>query len=143
MRIRYENIFNDEPALRLATTNNVVNYNTQSLVMGAGVAKQFKDRYPGIEKRLANYFSNGEDYGLIVLPDNTGAFQTKRHWRNPSKLEIIQFSTSKLFHYAIEHPDISIFLPFPGIGKGGLKREVVEPVISVLPDNVSVFIYGK
>lgn len=114
------------------------------LVMGAGVARQVRDKFPGIDKDLGTKIlalnaSSGE-YGLIV-PRNAkykiGAFQTKIEFWQDSRLSLIQKSTDMLIKIA--HNYAKIHMPLPGCGNGNLTLEQVLPIISQLPANVTVW----
>ncbi len=39
----------------------------------------------------------------------------------------------------LDRPHITVALNFPGIGYGGLNRNEVLPIISILPDNVEIW----
>jgi hypothetical protein len=122
------------------------------LVMGAGMAKQVRDRFPGIDlaigemlvqdyRRLPDVFM----YYLLVSQDfpkkKVGIFQVKRKWSYNADLEIIKISTDELLKFLSRKKVNKVDLNFPGIGNGNLKREDVLPTISALPDNVHVWEY--
>ena len=116
--------------------------------MGRGIARQARDRFPGLdvalEKQILNVCGNPStllragqgQYSLLVSlrwPEaRLGAFQVKRHYGQPASLELIRQSTAVLCAWCIEHPDASVHLNFPGIGNGRLSR--VLPIIMSLPD---------
>lgn len=82
-------------------------------------------------------------YGLIVSPAwpkaKLGAFQTKtKYWEVASKRAIFSASLS-LAEWCDSHPKAKVFMPFPGIGEGGLSKGEVLPVIKQLPDSVTVW----
>lgn len=68
-----------------------------------------------------------------------GAFQTKRDWRTDSTLELIAFSVDILMYWIAINEGKSVYLPFPGIGAGKLKRQDVLPIIERLPSNVTIW----
>lgn len=76
-----------------------------------------------------------------------GAFQSKFHFANPSTVELIQYSVqclkkwaNKQFRMVSKKMEMLEFaLNFPGIGEGGLTRSAIEPLLAVLPDNITVF----
>ena len=107
-------------------------------VMGAGVAKEAAELYPG----LSSYFGGLlKRYGNIVLPlGNWGekeeetliSFPTKQHWREPSNLRLIKQSCRQLYELWQETDNpylITVFLPRVGCGLGGLSWEQVKPVL--------------
>lgn len=123
------------------TSNHIIKKDGE-LVMGAGNALAFKKAYPLSPAMLAKCITSRPsdnihfmfyDSGLI------GSFKTKEHWANPSTLDIIKESVYELSVLA-EPSNHTYHLPFPGIGKGGLSREEVEPLLQELPDNVLIYI---
>lgn len=125
------------------TTNSTLMSNGE-LVMGAGIALQAKQRFPELPRQLGEIIRKTRPfYGLVYLPIEggryLGAFQTKTHWRSPSTTDLIRRSTKMLAELAEANPYWRIDLNFPGIGRGGLPRSVVLPIIQALPDNVHVW----
>ncbi len=139
--------------LWLFTSNGVLKSRGE-LVMGKGAALQAKKLVPGLDQRFGQLVSlfgsqHGEEfwlYGLLVDPywptQNIGAFQTKTHFSHDSTLAMIAFSTGQLWQWCQTHRNIQINLNFPGIGLGGLQRDMVLPVIKWLPSNVTVWEYS-
>ena len=112
-----------------------------SLVMGAGIAKQVRDRFPGIDRLIgAVVKATGTRFGLI-LGRKIGVFQTKLHWRDPSPVELIEHSTRLLTVRASDTPGERFDMTMPGCSHGQLSRSIVDPIISFLPDNVHVWTY--
>jgi hypothetical protein len=138
----------DEAALFLLTTNSTIKRNG-ALVMGRGIARQARDRFPGLDsalgKQIQSACSNQGRYGLLVSPRwpeaRLGAFQVKRHYSQPASLELIRHSTAMLCTWCTEHPTATVAVNFPGIGNGRLPREDVLPIIMQLPDRVSIWEY--
>lgn len=125
----------------LVTTNSTLN-NKKELVMGAGSAKQLANKVPETPRLFGKYIdaNKKEYYGLIILEEyGVGAFQTKTNWRNKSTVELIEYSTNLLFSYSIARPSIVIYLTYPGVGLGGLSKDVVRPIIEKLPDTVTIW----
>lgn len=151
--------------LNLIPTNSTINSDGR-LIMGRGIARQVSIRYRGIDKILGTiigawsrnnftmkvykqrpYIVYNTPYQVITAGFNKatnggiGIFQIKEFFAEPASLEIINFSTQKLNILARENPDISINLYYPGIGYGRLKKTDVQPILSILPDNVTVWEY--
>lgn len=129
----------------LFTSNGIIK-GDNSLVMGAGIAKEVRDRFKGIDKAIGTYINSlgietEKGYGLLLSPNGgkVGAFQTKIHYKDESPLWLIRKSTDMLGEYAENNPHIIISMPYPGIGHGNRSMEEIEPIISVLPDNVHVY----
>lgn len=77
-----------EPAdLFLITTNSTI-HRDGALVMGRGIARQAKERFPDLDVTLGRHIQalcgNQGEYGLLVSPRwpaaKLGAFQVKRHY---------------------------------------------------------------
>lgn len=154
--------------LVLTTTNATINTDTGGLVMGRGHAKQVRDRYRAVDKKLAHAIRKsviervatvgegdisirlGEryvlygDYYLIVSSHwprvKLGAFQVKRSFSERADLDLISKSTMKLLEFIKANDVQRVDLPFPGIGNGKLSEAQVAPILEILPDNVRVWI---
>jgi len=121
------NIF-DSP---MQTIVNPVNI---SGVMGAGLAAQFKARYPDMfeEYRLLcrrKKFKIGmlflypaPDYWILNFP-------VKKHWKQPSRIEYIEAGLKKLVDKYHEKGITGISFPMLGCGLGRLKWETVKPIL--------------
>lgn len=132
----------DEVDYFIITTNAIVKTNG-ALVMGAGIAKQMRDKYPGIDQeigRAIGKFGSGGTYGLL-LGNKVGAFQVKYHFKSMANLGLISLSAKQLAEEARANPDKTYALNYPGIGNGGLKRWLVEPLLQNLPDNVQIWTF--
>lgn len=128
------------------TTNSILRRDGR-LVMGAGVARQARDRIPGLDLRLGARIRElgaaSAVYGLIVLEPEPcasserrpllGALQTKVQFRDPSPLDLVALSVRELAGWMHSHPGSRVDLPFPGIGLGGLDPTDVQPILDPLP----------
>ncbi len=132
------------------TTNGTFTKNGD-LVMGAGIAKEAKEKFPNMAKwagsRLKLYHEQ-EPYLLPMfeIPHDPliqlmGLFQVKHHYSEIASIQLIKRSTVQLFRYIVDYPKMTICLNFPGIGLGRLVREDVLPIIELLPNNVEVWEY--
>jgi hypothetical protein len=138
-----------EPAdLFLVTTNSTIRRDG-ALVMGRGIARQARDRFPGLAgalgRQILSLCGNQGTYGLLVSPRwpaaKLGAFQVKLHYRQPASPELIRYSTAALCAWCTEHREALVHLNFPGVGYGRLQREDVLPIIARLPDRVTIWEY--
>lgn len=150
----------DQTELFLITTNPI-RRNDGAVVMGRGIAKQAKDRFPRLPYDFGNclrfmeypgYTPEQMRYtGLIDRYGGTmvGYFMVKDHWREPAKLSIIEKSVDYLLGSMIVRDgsgrlsNARIDLNFPGIGNGKLTREDVLPLLERLPDNVHIWEYER
>lgn len=123
------NIFNSDCSALVNPVNTVG-------VMGAGLAKQFKIKYP------VNYFKyvnscNNNNHKLVVGTCLTTIEQgkyiinvpTKIHYKDPSTYEIIQQSLDALVKHIIRFNITSIAIPKLGCGLGGLDFNIVKVLI--------------
>jgi hypothetical protein len=134
--------------LFLITTNSTLKANG-ALVMGRGIARQARGRFPGLDQALGKEIGKtcGDQgvYHLLVSPRwpraRLGCFQVKRHWAHPAAPALIQGSCAALTRWAHAHPGRQICLNFPGIGNGRLPRTAVLPLLTSLPDTVTIWEY--
>ncbi|WP_072055022.1 macro domain-containing protein [Aliivibrio fischeri] len=114
-------------------------------VMGAGIALEFKLRYPEMfEKyqtlckgkhiqigKLWNYTDQSEKFGfkhVLNLP-------TKDNWKLPSKREYLELALQKFVGTYKKSPYTSVAFPVLGAGRGGLNEsEVIELMHHYLAD---------
>lgn len=137
----------DNVDLALFTTNSVVTRDGR-LVMGAGLARQVRDRWPGIDRAIGSQVREmGRDYHLLISPRwpqaRVGAFQVKWDWHDQSDLGLIAKATLRLQVFvtttlAERGRDRLVILNFPGVGNGRLSVADVKPFLDVLPDQVIV-----
>ena len=76
------------------TTNGIVKKDGRA-VMGAGVAKAFRDRFENIDLRLAEHIrKNGNVTGIICSVDGYYiiSFPTKNDWVNDSDIALMEIS---------------------------------------------------
>jgi O-acetyl-ADP-ribose deacetylase (regulator of RNase III) len=132
----------NSPAQVLVNTVNVVG------VMGKGVALEFKSRYPDMFKQYQKICEDKSlDIGKLFLWKKSDKwvllFPTKKHWKNPSKLEFIQAGLEKFktnwYKMGIE----SIAFPRLGCGNGGLDWNDVRPMMEqyLKPLPIKIYIY--
>jgi hypothetical protein len=81
------------------TTNSFITRD-ERLVMGAGIALEARNRFPGIDSRLAKLIRSTSGhpgyYGLLIDPaTHIAAFQVKQDWRNPADTALILGSTRR------------------------------------------------
>ncbi len=117
-------------------------------MMGAGIAKSARERFPGLDQALgAAAKAAGSPYGLLISPRwpeaRLGAFQTKANWTEGSSPALIEFSARKLLAWCNMHPTARVHVNMPGVGCGGLSREAVLPLLEPLPNAVTVWEYRR
>jgi hypothetical protein len=116
-----------------------------SLVMGAGVAKVFRDRFPGLDVSAGEAVRDNGNICQVVgfCPPRAKivAFPTKHDWKDPSDLELIKKSARELMELIEKHNWKLVALPFPGIGRGGLDKETVRQALAPILDDRVVIVY--
>ncbi len=138
--------FDFDASIRVNTVNCVG-------VMGAGVALEFKKRYPDMYKDYVHRCKSGEiKPGIPTVWKSSNFFDenieivnfpTKNHWRRPSKYEYIEQGLEWLSQFLSNRPDATVTLPALGCGHGGLDWKIVKELINrhleFTPANVLVF----
>lgn len=146
------------------TKGNLFDLQTQAIVnpvncvgvAGAGLALQFKRKYPANHINYVMACNRGEMRPGRILMTGTRQqqppffifnFPTKLHWRDESRLYYIEIGMAALSLYAEELELTSIGLPMLGCGLGGLKWEEVDPIVNrffggeAVPD-ITVSLFG-
>ncbi len=107
-------------------------------VMGAGLALEFKKRYPDNYRAYRSACQSGN---LVVgrvftytLPKGPGTrylinFPTKRNWRDNSRLDDIELGLLALVMEAHRLDLVALAIPALGCGFGGLEWSEVRPLI--------------
>jgi len=119
------------------TTNGFVKHNG-ACVMGAGIARVVRDRFPGIDRKLGAYinkygnraFNLFELHGIRFL-----SFPVKHNWWEQADIELIRTSAQQAMELADKFGLKNIALPQPGCGNGKLDWSIVEPVLSGILDD--------
>lgn len=138
------NFFDYKADIRVNTVNCVG-------VMGAGVALQFKNRYPDMYAEYAKECRLGHvQIGIphvwstneIFNSDKTTIinFPTKNDWKKPSEYIFIEKGLKWFRDYLIDHPRKIITLPALGCGHGGLDWSVVKEMIVSYLGNIEATI---
>jgi O-acetyl-ADP-ribose deacetylase (regulator of RNase III) len=125
---------------------DIINANSQALVntvntegvMGKGIALEFKESFPENFKLYKKACDRGEiETGKMFLthtnrldnPKYIINFPTKKHWKNPSKIEYIKEGLKDLEKVINEYKIDSIAIPPLGCGNGKLNWKDVKPLI--------------
>lgn len=129
------------------TSNGIVKANGE-LVMGAGIAKAIKDKWPDLPKRfgalvklegnIVNYHEQQIRYDRDIF---VVSFPTKHNWRDNSDIDLIKKSAHSLVQLA-DRLGVwkKVALTRPGCGLGGLSWSEVKKVLSpILDDRFTVF----
>lgn len=130
----------------VVTTNGFVKSNGRC-VMGAGIAKQVRDKIRDTDLQLGRYikqygnrvFNLGHytkkkgtiSFNLISLP-------VKHNWWEDADVDLIAKSLSQLIELVDKLELTKVAVPYPGIGNGKLSKDVVAPLLEVLDDRFIV-----
>lgn len=124
------------------TGNNYIKQNG-ALVMGRGIAREVRDRFPGVDLAIGKQVDVRTKHGFygLILGRHIGVFQVKRHFGEAADLGLISDSAFILSDVAGRNPENRFDMNFPGIGNGHLKYNDVLPIIQNLPDNVHIWTF--
>lgn len=137
----------DAPVEALVNTVNTVG------VMGKGIALMFKEAFPANFRAYETACKGKRIHvGHMFVTENAAFegprwiinFPTKKHWRQPSRIEWIEAGLKDLRTFIETNQIQSIALPPLGAGNGGLDWEEVKTlIIETLGDlkNVDVWVY--
>lgn len=103
-------------------------------VMGKGLAKAFKDRYPAMFEAYVAICDQGLlQPGKLWLWQDSDQwvlnFPTKKHWRQPSRLEWIEAGLEKFVREYAARGITEISFPRLGCGNGNLDWADVKPLM--------------
>jgi len=119
-----------------ADVEAVVNTVNTVGVMGKGLALQFKKAFPEAAAAYERACKTGEvQIGrMLVIPRLAAPrfiinFPTKKHWRQPSKLEYVRTGLLDLAEQVRKLQIRSLAIPPLGCGNGGLDWAEVRPLI--------------
>lgn len=143
MKILYGDILSKyilKNADAICFTSNGQTKKDGKLIMGAGNAKQFRDKFPGIDQeagKIVKTYGNRcqiiKSLHLGIRPLNILAFPTKHTpWQN-SDIELIRESTLQLIDLTNNYDWKMVCIPAPGVSHGRLNwedvRKVIEPIL--------------
>lgn len=119
------------------TTNGVVKQDGR-LVMGAGVAKAFRNKFHNIDLSIGRkVLKNGNKCYRITSHNGTDivTFPTKNHWKDNSCIIRIKLSCIELVELTNKYGWADVALPKPGCSNGGLSWDYVKEEIKDLLDD--------
>lgn len=126
------NFFDYDAEIRVNTVNCVG-------VMGAGVALQFKNKFPKMYEEYVKECGLGKvrigkphvwiDSGFFNSSPIIINFPTKNDWKKPSEYDYVEKGLLWLRDYLQEKGNVRITLPALGCGHGGLDWSIVKKMI--------------
>jgi len=116
------------------TTNGVIRKDS-TLVMGAGIALQAKQRFPEVPGILADLVSTHGNHAFYLTVQNLFSFPTKHDWKDKSSISLITQSCHELVNITNKMSFMRVYLPKPGSANGQLSWDQVNPLISEILDD--------
>ena len=103
-------------------------------IMGKGLALEFRKRFPNNFSIYWEVCRRRElDTGQVLIVRERGLdivnFPTKKHWRDPSRLEYIDAGLQTLLREMLARDIPSVAVPPLGCGLGGLRKKDVLPLL--------------
>jgi O-acetyl-ADP-ribose deacetylase (regulator of RNase III) len=127
-----------EGNLLTANADALVNTVNEVGVMGKGIALMFREAFPENNREYEKACKRGQvRVGHMLVVENRTQwgpkwiinFPTKKHWRQPSKVEWIRDGLKDLLVTIVKLDIKSIAIPPLGCGNGGLEWEEVKRLI--------------
>lgn len=115
-------------------------------VMGKGLADELRKRHPDMFKAYKRICDQHLlDIGKLWLWRSSSQwilnFPTKKHWRNPSKIEFVEAGLRKFVDQYESKGIREIAFPRLGCGNGGLAWENVQPLMHRYLSDLPIRIY--
>ena len=118
-------------------------------IMGAGIAYEFKLRFPEMFEKYKSFCDNGLiDIGNLwiykLTKDNNDMYEyilnfpTKKHWKYPSKIEYLEKGLEKFVNTYKEKNISSIAFPLLGASKGGIDETVSISIMRKYLDKIDI-----
>lgn len=137
----------ESPARVLVNTVNTVG------VMGKGIAKQFKQIYPDMFREYqqiceSRTFEVGDLWLYKTANKWVLNFPTKKHWRQPSRIDYIESGLRKFVATYHVYGITSVSFPLLGCGNGELDWEtqvqpIMERYLEELPIDVFIHLQNR
>lgn len=130
----------------VAVTTNGLWDRLGNAIMGAGIAKQAKERFPELPGMLAQKLQSGGNLLYYFPSIRVVTFPTKEDWREDSIPALIAASARRLTRLLdsglIEPEHLPLYAPPFGAGNGNLDWEKqVKPLVDpILDDRVVVLV---
>lgn len=139
MKIEKGNILNPIGVVDIVcvTTNGIIKSNGE-LVMGAGCALEFKNRFPKIPKILGDKIKKSGNLPYVagkVEKTYIASFPTKNNYKDSGDINLIVNSAKRIVEIADYLKAETVCIPSPGTGFGGLDKEEVYNELRHLLDD--------
>jgi hypothetical protein len=135
------------------TTNGIVKDNGE-LVMGKGIAKEFKKRFPFLPQELGERVekSGNRPYFIPIKNQIIFSFPTKNDYREDSDIDLIMKNATYLSNWIEINTSMNFLnaedcalLTRPGCGNGNLDWELdVRPIIeNIFSNRIHIIFNGE
>lgn len=133
----------------VCTTNKIVKKDG-ALVMGGGIAKDFRDRFQGLDEVWGKRVKRNPTQGLMV--NSLGiwgywqfavAFPTKHDWREDSYISLITTSARELENVTNAMDWSNVLMTRPGCGLGNLEWNTIKPLLQDFLDHRFIVIHNE
>jgi hypothetical protein len=125
-----------QPDVLVCTINQIVKSDGR-LVMGAGIAKPFRDTFVDLDKEwgeLTRFKKSGILVSWNYAPVVLVGFPTKYDWKDPSDKRLIKRSLNQLADFVDYYGMKSVLMTRPGCGHGGFKWPEIKPLFKGFDD---------
>lgn len=155
MKTKFGTIFDSSASVICIPTNSTVKTSGE-LIMGAGLAKECLNHYPGLDKTAGDMLRKGQIFSKMhVLPEynlleveflhrTLLLCQTKDYVWKKTPLSLVKRTINKLSVYMEVHGSKTFAIPYLGCGHGKLNKAefllmLVEAPGSILSDRVELW----
>lgn len=138
----------DKDVIQLVCANSYVkNDGSLSMSKGKNCSGRIDRKFPNLSKDAGDQIdTRGKEYNLLWMkPDGyfIGLFQTRFNYGGKHDLGVLVNSVKKLASVALARPNKSFRLDWPiSAGAQGISWEKAKCMLSVLPNNVTVYASG-
>lgn len=124
----------------IVPTNGAVN-SQGKCVMGAGIAKEAAEKFPGLPLKVGKHIKRFGNRGAFFDEFGIFTFPTKHHWNLDSDPDLIHMSCKNLMLSSNFYGFTSIYMPRVGCGNGKLLWEDVEPILDSVLDSRFIIVH--
>lgn len=132
MREATGNLWDFPADWRVIPTNGYVRKDGAA-VMGRGLARQAKQRFPGLEYTLGELLNDGGNHVYCLPEISIITFPVKYNWRDKASMSLIECSVWELLNELVDS-QVSVALPRVGCGNGKLRWTEVKTLLIPLDD---------
>jgi hypothetical protein len=114
-------------------TNGYVKHNREA-VMGRGLARQAKDKFPELPHELGEKLLVFGNVVFVFPNQHVVTFPVKHHWQSKASIELIKRSALDLYHQLTLWKIDEIYIPRVGCGNGQRSWDEIQPLIEQAQD---------